>query len=354
MPERNTADNSCKNLLIITPRFYPHQGGVEQHVLQTALLLRQQPQLSLKIITAAVDKNQIKLGKIKGLFVHRFWQPKIKYLGLIVIWYKLLTKYWQLFVEAQIIHVHDVMIWLLPLRLLLPRKKMILTMHGWEGEYPVPKTNIWLKKVSAALADKVVAVGAYVNKYYGVKADRVITGAVDAAVFESDNKDSEKKINRLVFSGRLVEDTGLPLLLSAYRQLSADDKRKLELVFIGDGELRAVCAEQGQVPGWLNSKQVRQYLLSSRFCFAGGYLSAVEAMAAGCVVLTAAGNPLKKDYWQLSDLGAKIIIPDNVDELVKILEQLPVLAQKMDLTGNKTWALQQTWDKVVQMYISLY
>jgi len=347
---------SNKQLLVITPYFYPHLGGVEKHVFKTSQLLKQRG-WSIDIITQQHEPRLPVKEQVQGLAVRRLRFPQVKFLGLLSIWWQLLTKYWSLFAKAEVIHVHDVMIWVLFLRLLFPSKNWVLTMHGWEGVYPIPKKNVWLKRLSARLATKVVLVGEYIGQYYGVKSDLVIYGGVDetdilteAEVKQKQQLKAKQKL-RLVYVGRLAEDTGLRLLLQAWSKLSAEIKAKLEVTFVGDGELRAECEIEGKVLGWVNEKVVKRELRLASICFASGYLSALEAMAAGCVVVVGAENELKEAYWQ--GWKKKVAVFNSLFKLAKFLSEM-ILVDQQRLLKNLGWVKVQTWNKIVKKYLEYY
>ncbi len=342
-----------KSLLVLTPFFHPHTGGVEKHVLKTSLLLQKQG-WQLTIITQQLDLSLPTQKQVQGLTVNRFSFPKVKLFGLIAIWLKLLTQYFSLFLKAEIVHVHDVMLWCLPLRLLFPGKKFVLTMHGWEGTYPIPKKNIWLKRLSALMANQVVSVGSYINKYYGIKPNAVIEGAISTQMATKPFLKKSSKPVKLIFLGRLAHDTGLPILLSAVKQLSSQQKSNLELIFIGDGPLKTECGQVGQALGWQSEQQTSQQLVQAQFCFAGGYLSAIEAMALGCVVLVATQNPVKKDYRQMSKLRDKLVTINNSEELIKVFNKPQSLLLTEKIKQNMAWAKQQSWDEIAQLYLKIY
>ncbi len=351
------------NLLIVTPYFYPHQGGVEKHVLKTSLLLKpllKKQGLNLEIITQRPNAKLPHQEKTQGLMIHRFDFPKIKFFGLLIIWSRILFNYFQLIKKADVIHVHDVMIWLLPVRLLFPRKKIILTMHGWEGIYPIPRKNIWLKQLSAVLANKVICVGGYISKHYGVNCDELIDAGVDLQNKLSAEKVRQKlevasnKRLKIVYLGRLARDTGLELMLQAWQELPKKAQEKLEIVFVGDGPLRRSCEMAGKVLGWVHEEQVESELRSAQICFAGGYLSALEAMAAGCRVFVGADNQLKYDYWQDWGENGRVLVFTSAEEIKLFLLKPQPILNTAQVMQNKKWAEKQTWDKIADLYWDLY
>jgi glycosyltransferase involved in cell wall biosynthesis len=350
-------NNHCigKKLLIFTPYFHPHLGGVEKHVLKTAEWL-QRAGWQVKIITRQHQADLPPNEQVQNLPVRRFSFPEIKVLGLLIIWWRVLSRYWQLIRQADVIHVHDVMLWLLPVRVLFPRKQMVLTMHGWEGIYPIPRKNIWLKRLSAVLANKTICVGEYIAKYYGVKCDQVIYGGVD-----QDSILSEAKLKRkwqlkpgeklkIVYLGRLAEDTGLKLLLEAWGKLADEVKDRYDLVFVGDGELRVECEKAGKVLGWLDEKQVRSELRLAQLCFASGYLSALEGLAAGCKVVVGAQHQLRQDYWELSELKRQIVVIKNINEICKLLRDSKKITKRTAV--DYSWTRDFSWQKLVNKEIT--
>lgn len=342
-----------KNLLIITPYFYPHLGGVEKHVLKTSLLLQQQG-WQIKIITRQHDLALATQELVQGLSVNRFSFPNLRVLGLVVTWLKLLARYFRVFKQADIIQVHDVMVWCLLMRLLFPRKKFVLTVHGWEGVYPIPLKNIWLKQLSARLANKVICVGAFIKKYYGINCDQVILGAVaDNIVIGQEKKKATSPI-RIVYVGRLAKDTGLLMLLKAYQKLPIKVQQTLNLSFIGDGELRSQCSTVGEVLGMVDETKISTQLAPAHLCFASGYLSALEGLSAGCLVVVGSANQLKKDYWSMSELASIIKICETENELVTVLKQAQQLVADYDVTANSTWTKQYNWQTIAAVYSEIY
>lgn len=134
-------------------------GGVERHIREVGLSLRKKGH-SITIIS----EESIKY-------------PKIKFIGLLYIWLWLWRNR-KLIKETDIVHCHDVFIWYLPFRFLYYQKPVYTTFHGWEGVWPIPWKNIFLKRLAARFSRGTIAVGGYIEKYYGIKADKIIYGAI--------------------------------------------------------------------------------------------------------------------------------------------------------------------------------
>lgn len=144
-------------ILFLAQHKWPHVGGVEVHIRELVKSLKLKGQ-SVKIISSEDIRY-----------------PKIKYLGLLYIWHWL-WKNREIIKSSDLVHVHDVFIWYLPFRFLYPSKKVYTTFHGWEGVWPIPWKNILQKRIASKLSTGTIAVGKYIEKYYGIKADKIIYG----------------------------------------------------------------------------------------------------------------------------------------------------------------------------------
>ncbi|MCC6710932.1 MAG: glycosyltransferase family 4 protein, partial [Candidatus Pacebacteria bacterium] len=184
-----------KKILIFTPSFFPKLVGVERHVLETTNQLIKKG-YSVKVLTEKTTELK-KFEKKSLLRIYRFSYPKIKYVGLFSIWWRLLTQYYSLIKEADVIHIHDIFVWYLPFRLMFWRKPVVTTFHGWEGVFPLPPQNKFWRKLGVLLSSKTVAVGHYLEKHYHFKADHVIYGGVHLP------KTNYQKKDLLLYVGRL-------------------------------------------------------------------------------------------------------------------------------------------------------
>jgi len=297
-------------ILFLTHYAWPHVGGVERHVCGVTKNLKLRTNNKITIITEQYDKD-LKETEIKdGVKIIRFKFPHIKYLGLLCIWFWLF-KNRSLIKQSDIIHCHDVFIWYLPFRFVYPKKVVYTTFHGWEGIWPIPWKNILYKRIANRLSWGSIAVGRYIEKYYGIKANKIVYGGTDTP--RESPFEHSRGARGIVWVGRLERDTGLPQFLE---WLMVNDQG-LRVDFVGDGQLRSECEKYGMVRGFTDPKP---FLKRAKICVPGGYLSYIEAKQADCKIMTFHNNPLKKDYW---------------DE-IKRVKRVP------------------TWDEVADEYISLY
>lgn len=245
----------------------PHIGGVEKHVERVANAL-QQKGYEVKLIS----EKDIKY-------------PHIKFFGLLYIWFWLF-KNRKLIKKADIIHIHDVFIWYLPFRFIYPKKVVYTTFHGGQGKWPIPFKDKLMVKLAAKLSGGTICVGDFIPKYFGIKVNYIIYGGVDEI-----KKIKLKKEKSTIFLGRLEKETGVYEFVERIKKY-----HNYKVEFVGDGSLRNICEKYGVVHGFCDPTP---FLEKASICFAGGYLSALEALNYGCELWTGAKTPVKKDYWKM-------------------------------------------------------
>lgn len=241
------------NILFIAKYKWPHVGGVEKHVERLTSLLEK-----IGHNITIISEEDIK-------------PPKIKYFGLFYIWYWLF-KNRSLILNSDIVHIHDVFIWYLPFRFLYPSKKVYITFHGWEGKFPPTAWSIFNKRIANKLTKGSIAVGKYIEKWYGIKADYIIHGAAQSLAIS--RLPLVKTKNTIVWLGRQDSDTGI----NEFKEW-LKSRPELKVKYI------------------TNIKNPEKYLRIAEYCVPSGYLSYLEAKSYGCKIITFANNPLKLDYW---------------------------------------------------------
>jgi len=282
-------------ILFLTRRAWPKTGGVEKHIREVSRILKKKGH---KI--TLISEDNIKY-------------PRAKFLGIVYIWYWFLKNI--KFIEnADIVHCHDVFIWYLPFRILYPHKKVFTTVHGFEWDNPLSKTSLWQKRLAVKLSTGSVGVGKFLEKYLNIDFSLIIYGAASKL-----NLRLAKDDKKIVYVGRLEENTGL---LKFIDWLNVH--RDYEVDFCGDGKLRKVCENYGVVHGFVDPIP---FYKRAKYCVPGGYLAALEALAANCELKLFWNNKVKEDYWKMSPFVKK-----NV----------------------KTWAKKQTWNKLANEYLDLY
>lgn len=373
----------------MTRRFYPEIGGVEKHVFEISKELTKRghkvrviTELSpnIKIINnnnyqsiGQSDTQGIKSEEaVKSIYSYHFEYNKIKTYHLKVgkenwfkkfrIWLEL-GKNFDLIRDADVIHCHDVFFWYLPFRFLIPRKKVFITFHGHETRFPPTLKSIFIRKIGEWFSWGNICVGSYIKKWYRTKSDYVTYGGVDNKIgkakvyqdisrFLKKNVVARKKLN-ILFLGRLEEDNGVKICLSSLALMRKKGIR-FEFSACGDGKLRKKVEKYGKVYGF--TPVLNKYIDRSDFVFASSYLSILEALIRGKIVISPYQNDLKRDYLRDSPFARFVILGGNPDSLVdKMLSIIssPGVKSKMSLDGYN-WAREQTWSKVVDTYLDLW
>ena len=333
-------------ILFLTKFFYPHIGGVEKHVEEVS---RQLIKKGHKVIVLTL-KHGPKLPEIetnRGVKIIRLPYSESKW----IIWKNLWQKR-SLIKSAGIIHCHDVFFWYLPFRFIFPKKPVYTTFHGWEGDFPIPQKNIFIRRLSEKLSWGNICVGDYIRKYYGTKPNYITYGAITLESGDRKNRVLSKNFKECLFIGRLEKDIGMEEYLKALKIIK--QKHDLKVTFVGDGPYRPQAEKIGSVTGMV--KTIKPYLKKSAYIFTSSYLTILEAMAAKRPVFALYHNSLKKDYLQQFPGARYMRISNSADELIKQFNNALKNPKKIDQMIIKAYhfAQKQTWDKVTQKYLELW
>lgn len=328
-------------ILFLTPRFYPEIGGVEKHSFEIAKILSKKHRV---IVFTQGEKDQRQ--NIKGIKVIRLNFGKKNWFKKFRIWLKLL-KYRKVIEKADIIHCHDVFFWYLPLRIIYPRKKVYITFHGYEGVFPPELTAVFIRKLSEKLSNGNMAVGKYIEKWYGTKANSILYGAVKKTNYSMSEKKHSKL--RILFIGRLEKDTGIEIYSKVLKRL-----KNYNFEACGDGSLKNELESFGKIHGFV--KNLDKYIGKADVIFSSSYLSILDAMIQKKPVFSVYENPLKRDYLKMTPFSKWIYISNSFQ---KTLNQISFVVRKdemreKNLLNSYNWVREKTWEKVVRNYLTLW
>jgi glycosyltransferase involved in cell wall biosynthesis len=331
-------------VLMVTPSAWPDKGGVERHLRSVSQELND---LGWQVLVL-VPPKQRPAGK----------------LGLLWLWGWMLLQL-PLFVVAPVIHIHDVFLWFWPVWPLVKliwfctgkKGKIITTFHGWEGDFPPTQWQKFNKWLAQRGSDSTIAVGAFLNQFYPITATKVTYGGV-ARLPESAEIPLQKTAvdPRVIFIGRLSADTGLPLFLAALKNQQVSEKN-YSIEFWGDGALKAQCRELGATRGWVEDPLLwLDQQPNIAWVVASGFLSALEALAAGQRVLVIADQPLKQAYYASAPFRKHLQIAHTTEELEKILSTNPITVANAQQLAAQAKEISENygWDKVAKLYQELY
>ena len=341
-------------ILFFSRLFYPHIGGVEKHVLEVGKRLVKKGHKVI-VITEEYQSNGSSAktaGTLEGIEIRRIEVGQDNYLKKFRIW-RQLFKLKQIIKDADIIHCHDVFIWYLPFRFLYPKKKVFTTFHGYETKFPPSKRAIFVRKISEWLSNGSICIGEYVKKWYGASSKYITYGGVNLHNYHATVRGSYARGIKILFIGRLEEDTGISVYLKVLDVLK---NRKISFGFeaCGNGSLRRSVEQYGKVHGFV--KDMDKYIERSDFVFTSSYLSILEAISRGKIVFSVFQNKLKEDYLKMSPFAKWIVIKSSAKDLAdKILYFIKHHEEKEKIANTAfEWVKTQTWDNVVGEYLKLW
>lgn len=333
-----------QSILFLTRLYHPHIGGVEKHVelLSEGLIKKG---FSVTVVTERFDSRLPLFEKIGCVGVYRI--PIGKNLGTkkFYIW-KWMILHLPILWKCNVIHVHDVFYWLLPVRLLILTKKVFITFHGYEG-YPLKKTWIWQRMIAEKLTNGTICVGDFMKKWYFTSPTSVVYGAVKL----SPEKFIEKG-QSAVFFGRLDNQTGIQEYIKAY-ELIRKKFPKFKLTVIGEGELAKKIPKGIKILKF--TPDVSKYINMNRFIFVSRYLSMLEALVQKKEIFAVYNSPIMKDYLLKSPFAKHISVSSSGEDIAdKVILSLKVGKDSNKIDKGYEWAKKQTWDSMVNMYLKLW
>lgn len=337
-----------KKILFLVPRYAPAVGGVEKHTAHLAQELIHRG-FSITVLTTSHQPGLKPSEIIAGVKVIRL--PFQHFNHKLQTW-QWIWQHRQLFVDADIVHIHDVFWWYYPLRIYYFNKKVFTTFHGYEGPGLPRWQAVWHRRLVEKLSYRTIAVGEFIKKWYGQNPDLIIYGAADQQGVS--DKTTAKK-NSAVFLGRLEEDTGIMMYLEALQRIQP----KINLDVYGEGSFlnrakKFVQRRKLDVKFYLWQTRVDQLYNSHEYAFVSRYLAILEAMQSKRLVLVVYNNQIKKDYLTMHPASKWMVIAGSAQELAEKLQKLSEAQKNNMIKQAYDWAEQQTWPKLADEYLKLW
>ncbi len=336
------------NIIHLTLRFHPHTGGIEKHILEVA---SEQTRQGHKVTVIASDHPGELIGseRLHDFQIQRFCGARANW--RIHLWFLSRIRLLQ---DADIIHIHDQGV-LSFIRALTPKRKRILTAHGWGGIYPIPEASRQLTQRCAQQCARVIAIGDYVGKWHGFKPDTISYGAIDPK--QCTNLVGVRKLGSVCLFGRLAKDTGAAETAHGLRQI-AEAGRPLKITVCGDGPLAQTIKSSLDHPNiqltWLGFyKDVYPVLAEHDIICTSGYLAILEALGCGARVFAYYDNPVKRDYLEASPMAQWMVISHDEGTVVAGLNAMLSGDNSTDRMAIQ-FAHAQSWHKIVRIYDEQY
>lgn len=245
------------------------------------------------------------------------------------------------FIMADVIHIHDVFFWYWPIRILLFWKPVYMTFHGFEaGGLPTEKAKKTRQMITRWTRGN-IAVGSWIEKWYGTKADEVTYGGAECGgkkILDQTASRLDKDDNlKAVFVGRIAEDTGA---LVYKKVLGSLPNVKLDLY--GEGSENGTIEDSCTV------------FPSYDIACVSSYLSILEAMQSKTLVVAFAVNELKYDYLRSHPRAEDMVILRTEVEMRAFFDTFSKKNYQHRIDSAYDWAKQQTWNRVYRKYKKLW
>jgi glycosyltransferase involved in cell wall biosynthesis len=345
-------------ILMLSPKLYPHIGGVEKHVLRVSEELTKQGH-EIVVITAKEKQEDLEFEKFHDITILRIQNSRIQ------MWLYLLKNRY-LINQSDIIHCHDYSTfyyWFMPFRFIYRKKPVFITFHGYEGKIPIPYKVKIIRLITEKLTRGNICIGDFIPKWYGTNPSIVLYGGVDIPDHPDNAASrSEPELNSAVFIGRLEKDTGILEYISALDILKDHYHCEFSGHICGDGSFRELIEktliEQNikfEVLGFIEKPEV--YYEQCRFAFVSGYLGILEAMAHRRMIFNIASDPLKEDYLRLIPNAEQMMVTTNsAEELAeKIFHYYKNPEEIRPFEDNAyEFAKKRSWKSVADEYLRLW
>ncbi len=200
-----------------------------------------------------------------------------------------------------------------------------------------------------------------INDAHGRFIEDIVTPGVPSWVFSRSRDETQKKLNDLLFVGRLQPSKGLYELMDIFTKLR-ESNPNLKLTIVGDGDIMEDLREigikrnlQGEITftGQLPYKKVFEWFNNSRvFIFPSKNetfgIVPLEAMACGLPVVCSDIPALRESTGR----NAILIPPEDLDSWIEAVTKIlsdEELRKELSKKGIE-WAKRFTWEKKAEEY----
>jgi glycosyltransferase involved in cell wall biosynthesis len=262
------------------------------------------------------------------------------------------------FLQADVIHIHDVFFWILPIYIILKifGKKIFITFHGYEGINNPKFRQIFWHRLAEMLCKGSIAIGGFHQKWYGTKSLIISFGAVDQVATKS-IRARNTDITKIIFAGRLGEDVGIMTYLRALLKLSSTQNVTLDVY--GDGPQMVTARSfviKHRLPvkflGFVPHSDIPWY--EYQVAFVSRYLAMLEAFTAELPVIAHYNVEIKRDYLLLSPFRNWICVGGNTAQIVNCWQTIKLNTWAKNTRQARSWARRQTWHQMANNYLRLW
>jgi len=333
-------------ILFFSRLFVPHIGGVEKHVYKISQILLKRGH---NVVVITENHGWKREETIDGIQIYRINAGKEGINKKFRIWNEL-WKLRNVVKSADIIHCHDVFFWYIPFRYLYAEKPVYTTFHGWEGRYPLDKKSIILRRMAEKFCAGNIAIGAFIEKWYGTKANFISYGGVNQFKAPKTKENINSKKKNILFLGRLEKDTGVLIYLDSVKKVQQKYKN-LEVTILGEGNLQNAIKKRKLKTTIV--VDTTSYIIHCDILLASSYLSILEGLMQKKQIIAYYDNPLKYDYLYMTPFRKYISIVKSEKEIINEIRKIIKNKFPINEAGYR-WAKKQTWEVVTDTYTKLW
>lgn len=268
--------------------------------------------------------------------------------------------------DVDVVHIHHILQY--PAGKIISRP-LVLTLHGdilkqYEMLHRWSKPIISLVERAAVRgASEVTAISPLIAEIYEKRYGRRIWYVPNAIDLRDIPNVKQKEDDMVVFVGRLSPEKGIDLLLEAANILEKHGSR-LKIVIVGDGPLREKVVRFAEkhrnviYVGFKPREEALQYICRASMLIlpsrAEGFPTVILEAFACRTLVVATGIPEIKALFSPNEI---VFVTFNPLEIARAIQQyLEDNAARRRLTERAYSLLvsRYTWDRVVDMYISVY
>jgi glycosyltransferase involved in cell wall biosynthesis len=356
MTEQFSAESRQKmpNVLMVAQKYKPHVGGVEKHIEHVSKYLAMRD-YSITLLTTDEDTSLPEHETIGPVDVVRFPSNIQRSPFRLARWFRANRALLQ---ASQLVHCHDflpILLWMPPLRAILPGRPVFATYHGYEQD-PVPPRFRILRRISEHLIEGSICIGSFIGDVYGTRCSFTSLGAVSSSTKRASGH------SRVVYVGRLERDTPILAYVDALGHLAEKYDVHVTLTACGDGALRdeveAYALAKGitaEFPG--STPDPAPHYLSAEIALAGGFLSILEAMSYGLPVIAYSGTSLKQQYYKsVLAAGGNISIQSTAGGVAREIGRLMASCSLYESVSKQgiLFAERNDWGRMAETYAELW
>ncbi len=345
----------------VVNHFHPRIGGVERSVAALGEAMVRQGH-AVTVLTEGDGRSPAE-EQYRGMTLRRFQVKRVWPITRLA--YRTWVWRHRAMLDAfDVLHFHDHGVfnnWFTPLHTVLRHPVFAMTFHGFDG-WPIKRRHVVMRRHAAQSMDVTFAVGDYLRRYYTERHDEVFLGA-PMLTAPPGRTDARHRQPTLLYAGRLEPDTGIDTLVRCVAAASRDVGIPMTCVLAGDGSLADAIRRHAdawctlEMRGWLPDPTP---LLAGADLFAGtGFLSILDAMAAGVPLVVPTLTAVKRDYVaSIPDIAHRAVCVTDEASMTAFFRFWLLGDLKETLADNArnaaTFAASLTWDAIATTHLHRY